>query len=306
MARAYASRIIAAPVEAVWEIVRGFNDLPTWHPAIKRSEIEEGRDADVVGAIRSFILTDGSHVRERLIELDDCRYRFRYNFETPAFPITNYIATFTLIPVTDGDATFAEWRADFDEPVAESGRYVDIVSNAVFAGGLSALADKAADRAIPEGAARWQGARPAKVFCSSVIHGPLASVWDRVRDFAGMGDWHPDIREMRMLAGVRPDKVGGTREFRIGDAALDEQLTLLSDHHHAFRYRITKSSLPWLNYHAGVRLHPITATDETFAVWTADWVAAPTDDLTLIPMVQRDTFQRAFDTLNERFFANTE
>ena len=303
MARAYASRIIPTPVEAVWQITRDFNALPFWHPAIEQSEIEEGRDADAVGAIRSFVLTDGSHVRERLLELDDCRYRFRYNFERPAFPVTNYTATFTLIPVTDGDATFAEWRADFDEPPAESGRYVDIISNAVFAGGLSALADKAAGRTIPEGAARWQGARPAKVFCSSVIHGPLASVWHRVRDFAGMGDWHPDVHEMCMLAGARPEKVGGTRDFRIGDVALYEQLTLLSDHRREFRYRITKTSLPWLNYHAGARFYPITATNETFAVWTADWTAAPNDDLMLIPIVQRNTFQCAFDTLNERFFA---
>ncbi|HTU56002.1 MAG TPA: SRPBCC family protein, partial [Acetobacteraceae bacterium] len=79
MARAYASRIIPTPVEAVWQITRDFNALPFWHPAIEQSEIEEGRDADAVGAIRSFVLTDGSHVRERLLELDDCRYRFRYN-----------------------------------------------------------------------------------------------------------------------------------------------------------------------------------------------------------------------------------
>lgn len=305
MARAYASRIIAAPVEAVWQIVRDFNALPAWHPAIRESHIEDGRDADSVGAIRSFVLTDGTQVRERLLELDDCRYRFRYNFEKPAFPVANYLATFTLIPVTDGDVTFAEWQAEFDEPPGESGRYVEIISNAVFAGGLSALAEKATGRPIPAGATRWQGARPGKVFCSSVIRGPLVSVWTRIRDFAGMGGWHPEIREMRMLEDARADKVGGTRRFRIGDGGLDEQLTVLSDRDCELRYRITQTSLPWLNYHAGVRLHSVTATKETLAVWTADWTAASTDDLTLIPMVHNSTFQRAFDTLNERFFARS-
>lgn len=302
MARAYASAIISAPVEAVWALVRDFNGLPSWYPAIKTSEIEEARDADCVGCIRSFFLQDGAHVRERLLELDDSRYRFRYNFETPAFPVTNYVATFTLVPVTSGDVTFAEWKARFDEPAAEAGRYVDIISNAVFAGGLAALAEKSAGRSIPDGATRWQGARPAKVFCSSVIHGPLSAVWERVRDFAGMGAWHPDIHDMRMLDGARSDKVGATRDFRVGEGPLQEQLTLLSDHDRAFRYRILKSTLPLLNYHAGVRLHPITATNETFAVWTADWTAAPNDDLALIPTVQDGVFQRAFDTLNERFF----
>ncbi|HUC18062.1 MAG TPA: SRPBCC family protein [Acetobacteraceae bacterium] len=305
MARAYASRIIPAPVEALWPIVRDFNALPSWHPAIKSSEIEDGRDADTIGAIRSFTLADGAHVRERLLELDDCRYRFRYNFEKPAFPVANYISTFTLIPLTDRDATFAEWRADFDEPSAEPGRYVDIISNAVFAGGLSALAEKAAGRAVQAGTTRWQGFRPAKVFCAALIHGPIAEVWRRIRDFAGMGDWHPDIHEMRMLDGARSDKVGGTRDFRAGDNGLHEQLTLLSDHRHTFRYRITKTTMPWLNYHAGVRLYPVTATNETLAVWTADWTASPNDDLALIPTVHHDVFQRAFDTLNERFFARS-
>ena len=302
MAKAYASAIIAAPVEAVWEIARDFNALPSWHPAIKESRIEDGRDADTVGCVRAFSLTDGTLVRERLLELDDCRYRFRYNFETPAFPVTNYAAKFTLIPVTSGDVTFAEWKATFDEPPGEAGRYEDIISNSVFAGGLAALAEKSAGRAVPDGAQRWQGARPAKVFCSSVIHGPLSAVWEKVRDFDGMDGWHPEIHDMRMLDGARPDKVGGTRDFRVGNDPLKEQLTLLSDHHHMFRYRITESRMKLLDYHAEARFHPITASGETLAVWTADWVAAPNDDLVLIPTVHDHVFQRAFDTLNERFF----
>ena len=55
MAKAYASAVIDAPVETVWSFVRDFNGLPNWHPAIVRSEIEDGRDADSVGCIRSFI-----------------------------------------------------------------------------------------------------------------------------------------------------------------------------------------------------------------------------------------------------------
>ncbi len=302
MAKAYASAIIAAPVEAVWQIVRDFNALPAWHPAIQESRIEDGRDADTVGCVRAFSLADGTRVRERLLELDDCRYRFRYNFELPAFPVENYVATFTLIPVTDGDVTFAAWKAKFDEPPSEKGRYVDLVSNAVFAGGLTALAARAAGRKSPDGATRWQGSRPAKVFCSSVIHGPLPAVWEKVRDFAGMSGWHPDIHDMHMLDGARPDKVGGTRDFRVGDDPLQEQLTVLSDHRHTFRYRMTESAMPLLDYHAGVALYPITATNETLAVWTADWTAAPNDDLVLIPTVRDAVFQRAFDTLNERCF----
>src|SRR5882757_2399167 len=76
MARAYASRIIKAPVETVWSVVRDFNGLPDWAPDIVDSKIEGGLDADAVGCVRSFHTKDGTQVRERLLTLDDARYSF--------------------------------------------------------------------------------------------------------------------------------------------------------------------------------------------------------------------------------------
>ena len=301
MARAQASRIIDAPVEAVWAAVRDFDALPSWVPAITRSSIEGGLDADVVGCVRAIHLGE-QLVRERLLMLDDTRYRFAYNFETPAFPVENYVAEFELIPVTDGDRCFARWSADFDEAPQDAGRYERIVSRDVFAAGLESLSALVAGRQTPGDAPRWQGDRPAKVFCSSVLHAPVEAAWSRMRDFAGMAEWHPEISAMTMLGGVRPDKVSGERDFRFGRGHLNERLTLLCDRSHAFAYRITASDTPWLNYHAAARLRPISATGETFAVWTADWTASPEDDLRLIPMVHTDVFQKAFDTLNQRYF----
>ena len=63
-----------------------------------KSKIEGGLDADVVGCVRSFHLHDGAHVRERLLMLDDARHCFTYNFEKPAFPVNNYLATLGSIP----------------------------------------------------------------------------------------------------------------------------------------------------------------------------------------------------------------
>lgn len=300
MARAYASIIVNAPVESVWAIVRDFNGMPDWNPAVIDSMIEDGLDADVVGCIRSFPLAGGAHVRERLLALDDSRYSFTYNFETPAFPVDNYVATMELIPVTKTDATFVHWRADFDEAPQDAGKYVRIVSEDVFANGLNALAKKTVGAAPPAGDQRWQGLRPAKVFTSSVISAPVAAVWERMRDFAGMGEWHDDITKMHMLDGATSDKVSGVRDFLFGEGALWEQLTYLSDLEHAFRYRILKSPMPWLNYHAGARLYPVTESDSTLAVWTADWTASPQDDLDLIPTVHENVFQKAFDTLESQ------
>ncbi|MER8961194.1 SRPBCC family protein [Mesorhizobium sp. M0701] len=147
MAQAYASAVIDAPIDAVWEIIRDFNGLPNWHPMVARSEIEDGRQADAVGAIRSFyFVEDGRHVRERLIALNDQERMFAYAFILPAFPVENYVGTMHLLPVTNGDHTFAEWSATFDEAPNDKGKYVDIISNGAFATGLKALQDKLRDR----------------------------------------------------------------------------------------------------------------------------------------------------------------
>ncbi len=298
MARAHASVVVDAPVEAVWGIVRNFNGLPDWNPGVTDSVIEDGLAADVVGCVRSFHLADGAHVRERLLMLDDSRYRFAYNFETPAFPVANYRAEMEMIPVTQTGGTFVQWSATFDEAPEDAGKYVEIVSRDVFGGGLAALKAKADVAEAPEGAMRWQGLRPAKVFTSSVIDAPADAVWAVMRDFAGMDGWHDDIKRMRMREDDRSDRVSGVREFLFGEGLLWEELTLLSDEDRAFRYRILKSPNPWLNYHAGARLYPVTDGDRTFAVWTADWVASAQDDLTLIPTVHDGVFQHAFDRLN--------
>ena len=63
MPKAYASTVVDAPADKVWAVIRDFNGLPTWHPAIADSEVEEGGSGDQVGRVRSFHLQDGAHIR---------------------------------------------------------------------------------------------------------------------------------------------------------------------------------------------------------------------------------------------------
>lgn len=303
MAKAYASIIVDAPVEAVWAVVRNFNGLPDWVPGVAASSIEGGRDADSVGCVRSLTLADGGHCTERLLLLDDSRYRLSYAFVIPAFPITDYRATIELIPVIAGNRTFVQWSGTFNEAPDEAGKWEAVISEQVFGGGLANLAAKCAGASAPAGAVRWDGWRPAKVFCSSVVNGPIAAVWEHMRDFIGMAAYHPDMSGMKMTGGVRADKISGVRDFTFGDGRITERLTYLNDADYAFRYTIEQSPMPWLNYHSGVQLYPVSAGNRTFGVWTADWTASANDDVALIPDIHNNVFQKAFDTLNERFFS---
>jgi uncharacterized protein YndB with AHSA1/START domain len=302
MARAYASTILKAPVATVWSLVRDFNALPKWAPAIARSKIEDGLDADVVGCVRSFHTKDGGHVRERLLMLDDANYAFTYNFEKPAFPVKNYIATLRLYPVTETDQTFAEWEATFDEAPGDEGKYEKIVSREVFASNWASLAKIIAAKKPkqPEGAVRWKGFAPNKVWTSRVMRAPVEKVWGVMRDFAGMGAWHSDITKMHMLGGVHSDKISGVRDFYFGPGHLNEELLQLCDRTRSFSYRITKSELPWINYVSGPRLWPVTSNNTTFGVWTGDWDASSQDDLALMPNTEQNVYQKAFATVEKK------
>ena len=304
MAHAYASIVLKAPVQTVWSLIRDFNGLPSWAPAIAKSKIEDGLDADVVGCVRSFYTKEGGHIRERLLVLDDANYCFTYNFEKPAFPVRNYIATLRLYPVTHTDETFAEWTATFDEAPGDEGKYEKIISRDVFATNWKALAAilKTKNPNPFANTPRWKAGNPNKVWTSRVIKAPVDGVWNIMRDFAGMGSWHGDITKMHMLKKHRSDKVSGVRDFYFGAGHLNEELLHLNDLERSFSYRITKSELPWINYVSGPRLWPVTQNNTTFGVWTGDWDASAQDNLTLMPNTEMNVYQRAFAELEQNFF----
>ena len=101
MARVYVSSVIAAPAAKVWARVRDFNGLPNWHPRIAESRIENGEPADKVGCIRAFSLRSGDRLREQLLGLSDYDMFCTYSILDSPMPLTNYVATLRLTPITD-------------------------------------------------------------------------------------------------------------------------------------------------------------------------------------------------------------
>ena len=139
MARVFVSSVIPARADAVWDRVRDFNGLPRWHPRIRDSRIEDALPADKVGCIRNFHLQNGDNIRERLVGLSDYDLFYSYTMLDGPMPLTDYLATLRLTPVTDGDHCFAEWSAEFDcDPADETDLTTGIATN-VFQGGFDAL-----------------------------------------------------------------------------------------------------------------------------------------------------------------------
>lgn len=139
MAKVIRSTVLPAPIEVVWEVLRDFNGHDRWHPAVASSEIERGRDADRIGSIRRFKLTDGSELREQLLTLSDAETAYSYClFETPV-PLFNYVSHLRLIPVTDGDQTFWEWEGRFDTPADQHDAMVKMVGTDIYEAGFGAI-----------------------------------------------------------------------------------------------------------------------------------------------------------------------
>ena len=139
MARVYVSSVIGAPAAKVWARVRDFNGLPNWHPAIAESRIENGEPADKVGCIRNFSLRNGDRLREQLLGLSDYDMFCTYSILDSPMPLTNYVATLRLTPITDQDRTFVEWSAEFDCAPDKEGELVSNIGGGVFQGGFDAL-----------------------------------------------------------------------------------------------------------------------------------------------------------------------
>ena len=139
MARVFISSVIDAPAAKVWERVRDFNGMPKWHPRIRDSRIENGEPSDKIGCVRDFHLQNGDRIREKLLGLSDYDLFFTYAILESPMPLTNYLATMRLTPITDGDRTFAEWTADFDCEPDVADDLVSGIGNNVFQGGFDAL-----------------------------------------------------------------------------------------------------------------------------------------------------------------------
>jgi hypothetical protein len=139
MARVYTSSVINASAARVWARVRDFNGLSNWHPAIAESRIENGEPPDKVGCIRNFTLRNGDRLREQLLGLSDYDMFCTYSILDSPMPLTNYVATLRLTPITDQDRTFIEWSADFDCAPEREGELVSSIGGNVFQTGFDAL-----------------------------------------------------------------------------------------------------------------------------------------------------------------------
>lgn len=139
MVKVVKSTVLEAPVEAVWEILRDFNGHDNWHPLVTTSQIERGYEADRVGCVRKFALSDGSELREQLLTLSDADLAYSYCLLDTPIPLLNYVSHVQLIPVTDTNQTFWQWTGQFDTPPGDEDRLSKMVGADIYEAGFGAI-----------------------------------------------------------------------------------------------------------------------------------------------------------------------
>ncbi len=139
MAEVRRSTIVDAPIEQVWALLRDFNGHDSWHPAIAKSRVEESTPSDMIGAVRNFQLADGSRIREQLLSLSDQYRTFEYCIIEAPLPLMGYVARVGLLPVTDSQQTYWEWRSKFMAPQSRVKALQKLVAEDIYESGFRAI-----------------------------------------------------------------------------------------------------------------------------------------------------------------------
>jgi hypothetical protein len=84
------SKRFPVSVEKLWELIGGFNALPQWHPAVARSELEEG------GSVRRLALVGGGEIVERLEKMSEDEFSYTYSIIDSPLPVRDYSSTLKL------------------------------------------------------------------------------------------------------------------------------------------------------------------------------------------------------------------
>ena len=97
----------------------------------------------VVGAERLLTLREGGEIRERLLGFSEFKRTVVYSILSSPLPISDYVATLRVTPVTMGEKAFIEWWSRFEAAPADREAMVNRIRG-VYEAGIEALAGKLA------------------------------------------------------------------------------------------------------------------------------------------------------------------
>jgi hypothetical protein len=140
-----------------------------------------------------------------------------------------------------------------------------------------------------------------KPYASAVIPVSADLVWEKIRDFGNIAEWHPGITGGELESGVG-DQVGAVRRLTgTGGEIFRERLLALDDTARSYTYEFVESPFPVRSYEATLRVTPVTDTGHAFAEWTATYDADAEDEANLTRTFSRGVFATGLAALRDHF-----
>jgi hypothetical protein len=128
---------IDAPATMVWEKVKDFNGLHTWHPAVAKTDILAGEN-NTLGTARLLTLNDGGTIEENLIAWDGTGMTFSYIIIESVLPVSDYEATLT-VEATSDTGSKVTWSASFNAGKGADDQTARDTISGIFDAGLENL-----------------------------------------------------------------------------------------------------------------------------------------------------------------------
>ena len=134
----FRSMILNAPIDAVWTMVRAFDGVANWNPAVTAARMESGT-ATEPSSIRHLDIVDGTAFRETLLELSDPKTSYTYDILESPLPVRNYVSTHRFVPVTATNQTLGIWESWFDCDPSLEAEMDKVVGDQIYIGGMAGL-----------------------------------------------------------------------------------------------------------------------------------------------------------------------
>jgi hypothetical protein len=140
-----------------------------------------------------------------------------------------------------------------------------------------------------------------KPYASAVLPVSAERVWESIRDFASIAEWHPGITSAELENGAG-DQVGTIRRLTgPGGELFRERLLTLDDAARSYTYEILESPFAVRSYEATLRVTPVTDTGYAFVEWRACYDADAEDEARLTKTFSRGIFATGLAALRDHF-----
>ena len=108
---------IAAPRDAVWNVIGGFYTIHQWHPDISLTEIP-AEQCDTRQLRRLLTFPGQPKTTEELVMMDndDCHYRYKWHAGAWGEDVRNYHASLRVLAGDLDRSCIVQWSCEFDYP----------------------------------------------------------------------------------------------------------------------------------------------------------------------------------------------